>query len=131
MEFRAWVAAQRHLGFEMDLRELTPEETATLSDVTAWWKANRDWMMAGTILRLDSSDPAVIAELQLAEAERACGFRGAGRNLGADPARPLRLAGLDPSAKYRITLRNRASAPRQSRGPNALKTQSLTLTVPH
>lgn len=25
MEFRAWVAAQRHLGFEMDLRELTAE----------------------------------------------------------------------------------------------------------
>ncbi|MEM6728724.1 MAG: alpha-galactosidase, partial [Pseudomonadota bacterium] len=36
--FRAWVAAQRHMGFEMDPRELDAREEAVLKDVTAWWK---------------------------------------------------------------------------------------------
>lgn len=67
IRFRAWVAARRHMGFEMDPRELTDDETQVLSDVTAWWKTNRDWMMNADILRLDSSDPAVIAEQQLAQ----------------------------------------------------------------
>lgn len=41
MSMRAWVAAQRHMGFEMDPRELTPEEAVILKEATAWWKANR------------------------------------------------------------------------------------------
>ncbi|MEO0379047.1 MAG: alpha-galactosidase, partial [Pseudomonadota bacterium] len=41
IRFRAWVAAQRHLGFEMDPRELTDEEAEVLRDVTTWWKNNR------------------------------------------------------------------------------------------
>ena len=65
--FRAWVAAQRHMGFEMDLRELTDAEAATLASVTAWWKANRGWLMHAAIHRLDSADPAVLAEIQIAE----------------------------------------------------------------
>ncbi|MEI2685192.1 MAG: alpha-galactosidase [Cypionkella sp.] len=129
MEFRAWVAAQRHLGFEMDLRELTADESATLTEITTWWKENRAWMMAGTIHRLDAADPAVIAEQQLAEdGSRFVVFAGQSETSLQILPRPLRLTALDPQAKYTITLRNRASAPRQSRGPNALKTQSLTLT---
>ena len=42
ISFRAWVAAQRHMGFEMDPRELTDQEAAALTEVTTWWKANRD-----------------------------------------------------------------------------------------
>ncbi len=129
MEFRAWVAAQRHLGFEMDLRELTADDSATLTEVTTWWKENRDWMMAGTIHRLDSADPAVIAELQLAnDGSRFVVFAGQSETSTQILPRPLRLTALDPQASYKITLRNRTSAPRQSRGPNALKTQSLTLS---
>ena len=35
--------------------------------------------------------------------------------------RPVRLTGLDPAARYRVTLQNPEDAAKQSRGPNALK----------
>lgn len=86
-------------------------------------------MMAGTIHRLDAADPAVIAEQQLAEWQPFRRLAGQSETSLQILPRPLRLTALDPQAKYTITLRNRASAPRQSRSaPNALKTQSLTLT---
>jgi alpha-galactosidase len=129
MAFRAWVAAGRHMGFEMDLRELTEDEARVLHDVTAWWKANRGWMMAGTILRLDPPDPAVIAEMQLAaDGSRFVLFAGQAETSVQILPRPLRLAGLDPDARYRITLRNPKDLPPQSRGPNALKSGPLTLS---
>ena len=129
MAFRAWVAAERHMGFEMDLRELSEDEARVLALVTAWWKANRDWTMAGTILRLDSDDPAVTAELQLASGgERFVVFAGQASTSRQILPRPLRLAGLDPEALYAVTLLNPEDAPRQSRGPNALKSTPLTLT---
>jgi alpha-galactosidase len=129
MAFRAWVAAQRHMGFEMDLRELTEDEAETLTAITAWYKANRDWLMAGTIHRLDSADPAVTAEMQIAaDGARFVLFAGQSEASAQILPRPLRLTALDPQARYRVTLRNAADRPRQSRGPNALKTGPLVLT---
>ncbi len=129
MAFRAWVAAQRHMGFEMDLRELTGDEALVLGGVTAWYKANRDWMMGGTILRLDSDDPAVVAEMQLAaDGGRFVVFAGQADTSRQSLPRPLRLTGLEPGARYEVRLLNPEDAPRQSRGPNAMKTGPLTLT---
>lgn len=129
MAFRAWVAAQRHMGFEMDLCELTEDEALTLARVTAWYKANRDWMMGGTILRLDSDDPAVTAEMQLAAGgDRFVVFAGQAETSRQILPRPLRLTGLEPEARYTVSLLNPEDAPRQSRGPNALKAGPLTLT---
>jgi alpha-galactosidase len=129
MSFRARVAAQRHMGFEMDLRELTEAEAATLAAVTAWWKANRGWLMAADIHRLDSADPAVIAEIQVAaEGDRFVVFAGQAATSAQILPRPLRLTGLDPAALYRVTLLNPEDAPPQSRGPCALKTGPLTLS---
>jgi len=132
MAFRAWVAAQRHMGFEMDLRELTPDETATLAAVTAWWKASRSWMMQADILRLDSADPAVIAEIQVAaDGGRFVAFAGQAAVSQTSLPRPLRLAGLDPEAGYRVALHDPGDAPPQSRGVPALKTAPLTLSGAH
>ena len=129
MAFRAWVAAQRSLGYELDLRELTDEEAATLGSVTRWWKANRDWMMSADILRLEVADPAVTAELQLAaNGERFVVFAGQNAASAQVLPRPLRLAGLESMARYRIELMNPDAAPPQSRGPVALKSDSLILT---
>lgn len=129
MSFRAWVAAQRHFGFEMDLRELTSDEAAVLKSVTAWWKANRDWMMAGAVHRLDSDDPAMVAEVQVAaDGGRFVLFAGQGETSVQVLPRPLRLTGLEPGAMYRVRLVNPQDAPRQSRGPNAIKSGALTLS---
>lgn len=129
MSFRAWVAAQRHFGFEMDLRHLPDDEAATLKSVTAWWKANRGWMMAGDIHRIDSDDPAVVAEVQVArDGGRFVLFAGQEETSVQILPRPLRLAGLEPDATYRVRLVNPDDAPPQSRGPNALKSGDLTLS---
>ncbi|WP_298917443.1 alpha-galactosidase [uncultured Roseobacter sp.] len=129
IEFRAWVAAQRHMGFEMDPRELTDREAEVLRDVTAWWKANRDWMYAADILRLDASDPSVIAEQQQArDGSRFVVFAGKSATSPQIAPRPLRLTRLDPAARYEVSLRNRASASALSRGRLALKDGQVVLT---
>lgn len=129
MAFRAWVAAQRHMGFEMDLRELDADEAATLADVTAWWKTNRGWLMRADILRLECADPSVVAELQRAEdGARFVVFAGQSRTPDQILPRPLRLAGLDPTARYEVRLKNPQDAPPLSRGPVVLRNRALTLT---
>ena len=129
ISFRAWVAAQRHMGFEMDPRELDETETAVLTEVTSWWKHNRGWMQNADILRLDSADPAVIAEQQLArEKDRFVVFAGKAATSAQIAPRPLRLTGLDPTAMYRIDLINRNTLHRLSRGTTALKSDALEVS---
>ena len=129
ISFRAWVAAQRHMGFEMDPRELNQEEERVLRDITSWWKHNRDWMSRADILRLDSADPAVIAEQHLAEDhQRFVVFAGKADTSAQIVPRPLRLTRLDPEARYRVTLVNRITAPNLSRGQPILKESSIDVS---
>ena len=129
MAFRAWVAAQRHMGLELDPREMTPAEEAVLARVIAWWKANRGWTMKADIHRLESADPAVLAEAQVApDASRFILFAGQAEASEQTLPRPLRLAGLDPAALYEVRLANPEDAPPQSRGPVALREGPLTLS---
>jgi len=107
MPFRAWVAAQRHMGFEMDPRELTPEESTTLRRVTCWWKDNRAFLFSGTLHRLESDDREVFAEMTVdADADRFILFAGQAGASKQIFRRPLRVAGLDPAALYEICLVN-------------------------
>ncbi|KJS18865.1 MAG: alpha-galactosidase, partial [Hoeflea sp. BRH_c9] len=107
MSFRAWVAAQRHMGFEMDPRELTPEEAETLSRVTAWWKENRDFLFSGALYRLESGDSEVFAEMTVdSHANRFILFAGQAGASAQIFQRPLRAAGLDPDALYEVKLVN-------------------------
>ena len=129
IRFRAWVAAQRHMGFEMDPRELTDEESGVLKNVTKWWKANRDWMFRADILRLDSPDPAVIAEQHLAEGGgNFVVFAGKAATSDQIAPRPLRLTRLAQNAKYRIELINRDQVGRLSRGSQPLKSGPITVS---
>jgi alpha-galactosidase len=117
------------MGFEMDPRELNTHETAVLTEVTSWWKANRNWMETADILRLDSADPAVLAEQQQArDGTRFVVFAGKAATSAQIAPRPLRLTSLDPSATYRVQLINREMAPRLSRGTPALKLDVLELS---
>jgi alpha-galactosidase len=126
IRFRAWVAAQRHMGFEMDPRELTPDEAQVLTRVTQWWKDNRDWRAGAAILRLDCADPAVLAEMQISgDGGQFVAFVGQLRVSDQITPRPLRLAGLDPNARYQVELINRDQISNLSRGHPALKTGAL------
>lgn len=129
ISFRAWVAAQRHMGFEMDPRELTAREASILAEVTAWWKGNRHWLLDADILGLESPDPAVIAEQQMTvEGDRFVVFAGKADTSDQIAPRPLRLTRLDPAARYEIVLLNREEAPVLSRGMPALKSGPVTLS---
>ncbi len=131
ISFRAWVAAQRHMGFEMDPRELDEREEAVLSEVTSWWKYNRDWMTLADILRLDSADPAVIAEQQSArDGSRFVVFAGKAETSSQIAPRPLRLTRLDPDARYRVRLanRNNMAPPTLSRGNPILKEKAIEVS---
>ncbi len=129
ISFRAWVAAQRHMGFEMDPRELDETEAAVLAEVTSWWKHNRHWMQNADILLLDSADPAVIAELQLSrEKDRFVVFAGKAATSAQIAPRPLRLTGLEPKTMYRVNLTNRNTLDRLSRGTTALKIDALEVS---
>lgn len=129
IRFRAWVAAQRHMGFEMDPRELTDEEAALLSQVTAWWKGNRDWRQTADILRLDAADPSVIAEQQLSQdKQRFVVFAGKASTGTQIMPRPLRLTGLEPDSTYEIELINRDEAHHLSRREMPLKDGPVTVS---
>ncbi|KUP94888.1 alpha-galactosidase [Tritonibacter horizontis] len=128
MPMRAWVAAQRHLGFEMDPRELTDKEADVLRRVTTWWKTNRDWRLMADILRLDAADPTVVAEQQLAQdGAKFVVFAGRAQAARQIMPRPLRLTQLDPQARYRINLVNREDLHHLSRGSTALKDGPMVL----
>ncbi|GAA3871724.1 alpha-galactosidase [Celeribacter arenosi] len=129
IRFRAWVAAQRHMGFEMDPRELTDEEADVLRRVTRWWKDNRDWMRQADILRLDAADPAVLAEQHVNE-DRFVVFAGKADTSSQISPRPLRLSGLVADAMYRVDLANKDEVTRKalSRGHSALKTQAIEVS---
>lgn len=129
IRFRAWVAAQRQMGLEMDPRELDAREAAVLREVIAWWKANRDWMTGADILRLDSADPSILAEQQMAQdGERFVVFAGKTATSAQIAPRPLRLTGLDRDARYEVSLVNRADAPDLSRGDPALKSAPMVMS---
>ncbi|MEL6818830.1 MAG: alpha-galactosidase [Pseudomonadota bacterium] len=112
MHFRAWVAAQRHMGFEMDPRELTNEESRTLKNVTQWYKDRRDFLHSAKHLRLDCEDPEVFAEMFVDEAGDQfvtfIGQSGASAQIASDP---IRLAGLDPFASYEVNMADTESVP--------------------
>lgn len=107
MSFRAWVAAQRHMGFEMDPRELTSEEAETLSRVTAWWKQNRSFLFSGALYRLESGDSEVFAEMTVdPDKSRFILFAGQAGASEQISRRSLVAAGLASEAIYEVRLVN-------------------------
>ena len=129
MSFRAWVAASRHMGLEMDPRELTDDEAQTLTDITSWYRDNRAWMHKGSTHRLEPNDQSQMAEICLSEdRERFVAFVGQMETPDAIFARPIALIGLDPNARYKLSLRNRGDAQRISRGQVALRDGPLEIS---
>ncbi len=85
-------------------------------------------MRTADILQLDSADPAVLAERQLAaDCSRFVVFAGKAATSAQLAPRPLRLTRLDPQALYRVDLVNRTEAVGLSRGKQILKEKPVTL----
>ncbi|MGN6469556.1 MAG: alpha-galactosidase, partial [Rhizobiaceae bacterium] len=107
MAFRAAVAMTGHMGFEMDLRELTDEEEATLARYTRLYKENRGWMHCGSQHRLQPPRPEILAQMFVSETkDRFLVFSATMAVPQSETTGPLRLAGLDESGQYRLRLLN-------------------------
>ena len=86
-------------------------------------------MTSADILRLDSADPAVMAEQQMArDTSRFVVFAAKTASSDQIAPRPLCLTRLDPTARYRVDLINRDTASHLSRGTPLLKDGPVDLS---
>lgn len=129
MSFRAWVAAQRHMGFEMDPKELSTEDKVILKSVTQWWKKNREWMMSANILRLPCIDKTVIAEIQVnLQGDHFVVFAGQSSASELSSSVPLVLDGLDSKSMYNISVHNKKEIKSLGKSDEGLMNRNLMLS---
>ena len=129
MSFRAWVSAQRHMGFEMDPKELSSEDKVILKSVTQWWKKNREWMMSANILRLPCIDKTVIAEIQVnLQGDHFVVFAGQSSASELSSSVPLVLAGLDSKSMYNISVHNKKELKSLGKSDEGLMNKNLMLS---
>ena len=103
MDFRAKVAMFGHMGVEADPARMSDKERATLAAHIALYKTWRGLLHNGALWRLTHPDPNVTAML-VTHGDRALALAA---QTGFSPvfdAAPLRLAGLEPQARYRVRL---------------------------
>ncbi len=103
MDFRAKVAMFGHMGVEADPARMTERERETLAAHIALYKAWRGVLHRGALWRLTHPDPNIAAMMVV--------HQGTALALAAQTAfspmfdaAPLRLSGLDPDARYRVSL---------------------------
>ena len=105
LSFRAATALFGHLGLEWDIASATPDERAGIAGVIAFHKQVRDLLHAGDVVRVDHPDPAALVH-GVVSGDRERGLFSYVQATVSDTTRPerLRLAGLDPARRYRLTL---------------------------
>lgn len=103
MDFRAKVAMFGHMGVETDPAAMTGEEREVLGAHIALYKDWRSVLHSGDWYALEHPDPGIFAQM-VAGADRALAIAAQTAFSPEFDAAPLRLAGLDPQARYRVTL---------------------------
>jgi len=103
MDFRAKVAVFGHMGVEADPARMTDKERACLGQHIALYKQWRGVLHAGDVHRLAHPDPDVTAMMVVHEG-KALALAAQTAFSPVFDAAPLRLAGLEPDARYRVTL---------------------------
>lgn len=143
MDFRAKVAMFGHMGVEADPARMSDKERATLAAHIALYKAWRGVLHEGALHRLAHPDPNVTAMIVTHEG-KALALAAQTVFSPVFDAAPLRLAGLAPEARYRVTLpepwppraQHYLAAPERWRegltlSGNALMTYGLALPLTH
>lgn len=103
MDFRAKVALFGHMGVEADPARMSDKERTTLAALIALYKQWRDVLHSGGLHRLAHPDPNVTAMMVTHEG-KALALAAQTAFSPVFDAAPLRLAGLEPDARYRVTL---------------------------
>lgn len=143
MDFRAKVAMFGHMGVEADPARMTDKERAKLAAHIALYKQWRGVLHSGALWRLAHPDPNVTG-MMVTHMGRALALVAQTAFSPVFDAAPVRLAGLEPDARYRVTLpepwppraRHYLANPDQWReglvlSGTALMTQGLALPLTH
>ena len=104
LSFRGATALFGHFGIEWDVTSCTPAELAELTGWVALAKRFRPLLHTGRTVRVDHPDPALWAHGVVAADGSAAlfAFVAVDRSLTWPPG-PVRIPGLDPQRRYRIT----------------------------
>jgi alpha-galactosidase len=143
MDFRAKVAIFGHMGVEADPARMTDTERECLAAHIALYKAWRGVLHEGALWRLEHPDENVTGMMVTHEG-KALALSAQTAFSPVFDAAPVRLAGLEPEARYRVTLpepwppraRHYLANPEQWRAGlvlsgTALMTQGLALPLTH
>jgi alpha-galactosidase len=103
MDFRAKVAMFGHMGVEADPARMSDKERATLAAHIALYKVWREVLHNGALWRLDHPDAGVTGML-VTHGDKALALAAQTAFSPVFDAAPLRFAGLEPQARYRVTL---------------------------
>lgn len=103
MDFRAKVAMFGHMGVEADPARMSEAERAILGQHIALYKAWRGVLHEGALHRLIHPDANVTGMMAVHEG-KALALAAQTAFSPVFDAAPVRLAGLDPAARYRVTL---------------------------
>ena len=112
LPFQCAVALTGHMGMEMDLRDLSPEELSMLQRWIARYKQHRSLIHSGVIRRLQTDDPAIYAHAVISpERGRFLVFVFFLDTTLNSVQGPLRITGLDPSRSYSLSLWEKPQTP--------------------
>jgi len=105
LTLRAMTALFGHMGIEADVRDFPDGDQAGLAAAIGLHKRLRPMLHAARTLRLDHPDPGAVGFIAVGEGEALASFAQLEVPARAGPD-PLRLAGLETDATYRVTLLN-------------------------
>lgn len=90
-------------GIEWDIRQASESDLARIAQWIAWYKQERAFLHSGHIVRLDVTDPSVMAHGVVADdASRAIIAHVQYEESPSNRGVWLRVPGLDPKARYRL-----------------------------
>lgn len=103
LDYRAATALFGHLGIEWDLRTASDQELAELAGWIAFYKAHRDLLADGDMVRLDHPDPSImVTGIVAADRRRALYSHASTDRSQLVQLGRLRFPGLDPVLRYRV-----------------------------
>jgi alpha-galactosidase len=112
LTFRAITALFGHAGLEWDITETTTAERAVLRSWADYYKANRELLHSGRVVRVDTHEPTMSLHGVVAYDKSRAVFAVVQEGVTtASRPQPLHFPGLDPDRRYRVSEVRPAGAP--------------------
>lgn len=103
LDFRAATAVFGSFGIEWDIRQASESDLARIAQWIAWYKQERAFLHSGRVVRLDVTDPGVMAHGVITDdASRAIIAHVQYEESPSNRGVWLRVPGLDPKTHYRL-----------------------------